>query len=141
MGSDRNALCECQSGKKFKHCCAIAKPRSSHRLAAVVLILFVAAAAWGVYGVTKRVFSADNSADGAALPSRPPGPPPPGKEWSYEHGHWHDTQSAVLPKPAGPAPPGKVWSVEHGHWHDLDGGEPATVQAPPVPDSDVNYSE
>jgi hypothetical protein len=22
--------------------------------------------------------------------------------------------------PPGPAPPGKVWSPEHGHWHDID---------------------
>jgi hypothetical protein len=23
-----------------------------------------------------------------------------------------------IPQPPGPVPPGKVWSPEHGHWHD-----------------------
>lgn len=139
MGSDRNALCECQSGKKFKHCCALAKPRSSHRLATAAVILFALLAVWGIYGVTKRTFSGEDSAGSATIASRPPGPAPPGKEWSYEHGHWHPTQSAALPRPEGPPPPGKVWSVEHGHWHDLAGNEPLPVEVDPV--ESVSYSE
>jgi hypothetical protein len=77
-----------------------------------------------------------------------PGPAPPGKVWSPEHGHWHDippegsqpvapppgadgsmsltpmqpmpaaTPLTPGPQPEGPVPPGKVWSPEHGHWHD-----------------------
>ena len=26
--------------------------------------------------------------------------------------------TGLTPQPPGPAPPGKVWSPEHGHWHD-----------------------
>lgn len=32
---------------------------------------------------------------------------------------------AGTPQP-GPAPPGKVWSPEHGHWHDANAAAPAT---------------
>lgn len=148
MASDRNSPCACKSGKKYKHCCAVASPRSSHRLAAVLLILFVAAAAWGMIGVARRAISADVGTASQTVASRPPGPAPPGKEWSYEHGHWHDIESAAIPPPAGPVPPGKVWSAEHGHWHDLDGGEPLPTQFAPEPeaveavtDSEVSYTE
>jgi hypothetical protein len=27
-------------------------------------------------------------------------------------------QGSARPQPPGPVPPGKVWSAEHGHWHD-----------------------
>jgi hypothetical protein len=78
------------------------------------------------------------------LTPQPPGPVPPGKVWSPEHGHWHDIPGAppppamigptdttpappgspgnpvsYTPQPPGPVPEGKVWSPEHGHWHDL----------------------
>ena len=64
------------------------------------------------------------------LTSTAPGPAPPGKVWSVEHGHWHDAPlgtttlpdqpetSAPRSQPPGDPPPGKVWSPEHGHWHD-----------------------
>jgi hypothetical protein len=28
----------------------------------------------------------------------------------------------ITPQPPGPPPPGKVWSAEHGHWHDAPPG-------------------
>jgi hypothetical protein len=70
---------------------------------------------------------------GTAGVAQPPGDPPPGKVWSAEHGHWHDSNEenpGALPPPGDP-PPGKVWSVEHGHWHDIGTGE----GAPPLADS------
>jgi len=97
----------------------------------------------------------------------PPGPVPPGKVWSSEHGHWHnasgqspsapagqqpasagsstrtanpsglapDPDTGLYPQPPGPVPPGKVWSPEHGHWHN----EPANLAAddPATRDEDV----
>lgn len=73
------------------------------------------------------------AAPGAAAP---PGPVPPGKEWSAEHGHWHDAKGAEpeplhldpsngmpwdhkyeLKQPEGEAPDGMTWSAAHGHWH------------------------
>jgi hypothetical protein len=74
----------------------------------------------------KPLWSGDT---GQVAGSQPPGPAPPGKVWSPEHGHWHDvspTTSPVSAQPPGPAPPGKVWSPEHGHWHDVS---PAPVVA------------
>jgi len=34
------------------------------------------------------------------------------------------------PQPAGPAPPGKEWSVDHGHWHDAPGAGSALTPMP-----------
>jgi hypothetical protein len=91
--------------------------------------------------------AAPRAAGGGTLPAaggntprpQPPGPTPPGKVWSPEHGHWHDANpagaspiqvqssqapinttpaKAPTPQPPGTPPPGKVWSPEHGHWHD-----------------------
>jgi hypothetical protein len=76
----------------------------------------------------------------ASIPSEPPGPAPPGKVWSKEHGHWHDLapespQVSIPSEPPGPAPPGKVWSKEHGHWHDLtpESGRVSVPSEPPGP--------
>jgi len=80
---------------------------------------------------------------GGATP--PPGPTPAGKQWSPEHGHWHDAPRTIygsdlpgkvastqmqVPQPAGPAPVGKVWSTQHGHFHDAPGRSTAPGAAP-----------
>ena len=79
------------------------------------------------------------TADAPVL-TEPPGPAPPGKEWSAEHAHWHSIDGPTdevpriqdplsgttlqrevkLERPPGPAPEGKVWSEAHAHWHDAD---------------------
>ncbi len=56
-----------------------------------------------------------------------------------------------LGRPPGPPPPGKVWNEEHGHWHDAASAEPAgEFQLPAeeleeawteLPEEDVSYSE
>ena len=72
----------------------------------------------------------DSSSDNLTTQSRtftpqPPGPVPPGKVWSPEHGHWHEAaptqqqSGPPFPQPPGPVPDGKVWSPEHGHWHNV----------------------
>ncbi len=65
---------------------------------------------------------------GDGLTPQPPGPPPEGKVWVAEHGHWHNepgitsgTPGELTPQPPGPAPEGKVWAPEHGHWHPTSG--------------------
>lgn len=63
------------------------------------------------------------------LTPQPPGPPPEGKVWSAEHGHWHNepgtssgtSSGEFTPQPPGPPPEGKVWAPEHGHWHNAPG--------------------
>jgi hypothetical protein len=46
--------------------------------------------------------------------------PPPGQQYT------------PAPQPPGPVPPGKVWSVEHGHWHDAPAAQITPVPAPPA---------
>ena len=68
-------------------------------------------------------FGAQPSSSANEKYPHPPGPAPEGKVWSYEHGHWHNSQEAkadqgqLVPQPPGDPPPGKTWSAEHGHWH------------------------
>jgi hypothetical protein len=107
-----------------------------------LLVLIGLVATVGVVGAItgRRQQAASAIAQPGAAPMNPgrpqPGPAPPGKVWSTEHGHWHDASAPAgggpspvtiqqttatagnVPQPAGQAPPGKVWSPEHGHWHD-----------------------
>ena len=146
MRVGRNETCPCGSRKKFKSCCAgkTAVPKG------LIVLLVVFALIAGVAFIPSRdkgeratpLAPAPRAA--ATKPGPQPGPAPPGKVWSVEHGHWHDvnptgtapasaikveqtrgntvpltpTATPGAPQPAGPVPPGKVWSVEHGHWHD-----------------------
>ncbi|MEW5875006.1 MAG: SEC-C metal-binding domain-containing protein [Candidatus Zixiibacteriota bacterium] len=176
----RNELCPCGSGKKAKNCHgegyrAAGKNRTVLLVGAVIALVAIVAVV---------MMQGDSNLPLQAGPARPmttttttpvttaqtpasqnlnapqPGPAPPGKVWSPEHGHWHDatgaqpagTQNvqipgaqpiqggtqAMTPQPPGPAPAGKVWSPEHGHWHDLPGAtagpaaQPAQ-QAPATP--------
>lgn len=141
MRVGRNEACPCGSGKKFKSCCAGKTQLPKGLLALLAAFVLIAAFAFIPRGD-------DSPTSAASLPAAPartnkpgpqPGPAPPGKVWSAEHGHWHDinvtpstpattpirvdqTSGAParnVPQPAGPVPAGKVWSPEHGHWHDL----------------------
>ncbi len=125
MKHRRNDPCPCGSGKKYKHCCEVkVGPLGRHK--SLVLVAGVVVIVGGVW-IGRAFFSSDA---GQGSLSRPPGPAPPGKVWSPEHGHWHDARpapatpgQALVPRPPGPAPPGKVWSPEHGHWHDTLPGQ------------------
>lgn len=141
MAIGRNEPCPCGSKLKYKNCCAGKSQRGvSKGLIALLAVIAIIAAVGVIGAITGRnKESAIPAATGgvATSPGKPqPGPAPPGKVWSVEHGHWHDagapagnapspvqiTQSKapvkMVPQPAGQAPPGKVWSPEHGHWHD-----------------------
>ncbi len=129
MKQERNDLCNCGSGRKYKNCHGKKRSggSSSSRWIYLLLGALVIIAGIAVYSPsseappTPQRRSLPNQ---AGLTSLPPGPAPPGKVWSPEHGHWHDapatdqTQTGLTPPPPGPAPAGKVWSAEHGHWHD-----------------------
>lgn len=168
----RNDLCPCGSGKKMKACHPDGVARVSKNRNLLLIGLGVAA----VVVVAAAMMREDTSAPPRANPSRPmtpptqnatnpisqgagtpqPGPAPPGKVWSPEHGHWHDQPGATppsagqsqqvklpapqkpgvagpnqpaaanTPQPPGIAPEGKVWSPEHGHYHDPPKTAPAT---------------
>ena len=128
----RNDSCHCGSGAKYKNCHAKSESNKPVPLLFGVVVLIVA-----------FLFFTDNPASGSKNQniSKPFIPQktgknklernaPPGKVWSSEHGHWHDSNNphhsfAIDSKLNGnalqnqvEAPPGKVWSPEHGHWHD-----------------------
>lgn len=87
----RNDLCHCGSGKKYKNChMNIESSGRGWNKAFVVATILVVLAGIGIVGyVTNTQKNAE--AQGGYTPAPPPkGEAPPGKVWSYEHGHWHD---------------------------------------------------
>jgi len=108
---------------------------SSSQTLVIVAIIFLILL-WFLFFETKPTSVTTSYTPAPLNPKKPnltstaPGPAPPGKVWSEEHGHWHDAPLAptTLPsqpgitepksQPPGDPPPGKVWSPEHGHWHD-----------------------
>jgi hypothetical protein len=66
----RNDTCPCGSGKKFKHCCASKKDRSSRALMAVLIAVVLLA----VILIVSNARRSSNT----------------GLVWSPEHGHYHD---------------------------------------------------
>jgi hypothetical protein len=136
---DANSSCPCGSGRKFKRCCgspAARAERERHATMtwAAMLALVLAGAVATIFWMRGSGSSPPSVGTQAVQSGGPPGPAPPGKVWSVEHGHWHDIDpssglasepglgAGSHPAPPGPAPAGKVWSPEHGHWHDADGG-------------------
>ena len=130
----RNDTCHCGSGKKFKNCHGKTTEISSQTwLIVAVIFLFLL---WFLFFQTSPPPETTSYSPAPLIPqnqnltSTAPGPAPPGKVWSVEHGHWHDAPlgtktlpaqpetSAPRSQPPGDPPPGKVWSPEHGHWHD-----------------------
>ena len=75
----RNDACECGSGKKFKHCCALKQRTGASRL----MLALVAGAI--LVAILAAIFSARN--DSA-----------PGRVWSAEHGHYHDASGREVPR-------------------------------------------
>jgi len=139
--------CPCGSGRKYKRCCRLKQAEFAPGRRRRRMFRNVGLAIVGVGVLFGLVFHNLTESRGLAqqpsgtplraapqdLATQPPGPAPPGKVWSSEHGHWHnlpegsgESASNTPPggPPPGPAPPGKVWSYEHGHWHNLPGGAP-----------------
>ena len=92
--SGRNDTCQCGSGKKFKNCHGKTIERSSQTWVIVaVIFLFLL---WFLFFETKPPAEATSYSPAPLIPKKPnltstaPGPAPPGKVWSVEHGHWHD---------------------------------------------------
>jgi hypothetical protein len=86
MSTARNASCPCGSGLKYKHCCVgkTTLHKQPKLTGAVLAILFLGGLLLVGIGLTRS--------DGDSNFSAPPGPAPPGKVWSPEHGHWHDVR-------------------------------------------------
>jgi hypothetical protein len=88
----RNDPCQCGSGKKYKNCCGAKSSVGNRTLLIGGGVVLVALAIWFGRGIL------------GGGGSGPPGPAPPGKVWSTEHGHWHDAQPVDGGQPAGTQP-------------------------------------
>jgi len=75
MKTGRNDACPCGSGRKHKNCC-LKSGGGREWLGTIVWILLLALMGGGIL---------------AALWDRPGTEAPPGKVWSEEHGHYHDS--------------------------------------------------
>lgn len=89
----RNDLCHCGSGKKYKNCHMNSETSSvGMNKAFVISGILVALIAIGIIGYYMNSVNKATEAQGQGFnPSpQPAGEAPPGKVWSYEHGHWHN---------------------------------------------------
>ena len=129
--SGRNDLCPCGSGKKMKAChpngvAPVSKNRNILLIGLGVAVVAVVAAA----------MTREDSGPLQATPNRPMSPPMQAPARSATQNQARPaTQNAGANTPQpGPAPPGKVWSPEHGHWHDEPsaGAAAATNQSRPM---------
>jgi hypothetical protein len=75
----RNDACECGSGRKFKHCCALKQNRGPSRL--------VLALVGGLILIAIIVALSSTKSDST-----------PGRVWSAEHGHYHDASGREVPR-------------------------------------------
>ncbi|MEQ9424254.1 MAG: SEC-C metal-binding domain-containing protein [Cyclobacteriaceae bacterium] len=87
----RNEPCPCGSGKKYKNCHMNAEQNKGGKNKSLIiggiLILLLIIGIFGAY-VNSQQAEVDNGRFTPGPP--PPGQAPPGKVWSYDHGHWHD---------------------------------------------------
>lgn len=74
----RNDPCPCESGKKFKHCCAA----KQHQMSALLLVVLIASAILAVVVIVVSVRQSSGS----------------GRVWSAEHGHYHDASGREIPR-------------------------------------------
>ena len=93
---NRNDLCYCGSGKKYKNC-HMGKPTAEKANKSFIIIgalaVIVVMAAISVFfsvqeSPQKNNRTTTNPVSAPVAP--PPGEAPEGKVWSSEHGHWHD---------------------------------------------------
>lgn len=74
----RNDPCPCESGKKFKHCCAA----KQHQMSPLLLVVLIAGAILAVAVIVVSVRQSSGS----------------GRVWSAEHGHYHDASGREIPR-------------------------------------------
>lgn len=88
----RNDPCHCGSGKKYKNCHMNSETSKRGMSKAFMMVgLLLAILAIGIIGYLVNTNKAIEAQGNGFKPSPPPaGEAPPGKVWSYEHGHWHD---------------------------------------------------
>ena len=136
MKIGRNDPCHCGSEKKFKHCHQKKNLKNNNQyiligvfvIAIIVFFIIDSSANNQSNIVPSNTLTNTNNLFSKAKPSTPA---PPGKVWSEEHGHWHDTpKNQNLPpnlinvpsrkkntEKNNLTPESKVWDDNHGHYH------------------------
>lgn len=74
----RNDPCPCESGKKFKQCCAA----KQNQMSPLLLVALIAGAVLAVVVIVTSVRRSSSS----------------GQVWSAEHGHYHDASGREIPR-------------------------------------------
>lgn len=116
MKPGRNEPCPCGSGKKYKNCHEERENNTFLSRGMIALIVTLALLfGFAIYASLKRPDEAETTRKVVATaPASVPSASPanavgaPGAQQAF----------TPAPQPPGPPPAGKVWSVEHGHWHD-----------------------
>ena len=104
MKVGRNDPCPCESGKKYKHCCAREQERQAalrDSIGKAVFWVFGPLVVIGIVAISISALRGPQASEGAR------------RVWSAAHGHWH------LIGPDGTeveARPGLVWSDEQGRF-------------------------
>lgn len=133
--ADRNELCHCGSGQKYKRCCAGTDAKKAQfpvGLTVLIAGIVIVAAIGFAPGILDRDAEPSTSASMAPIATVPTTAAP-----STTAAPAVAAANPMQPgaaQPAGEAPAGKVWSVEHGHWHDAPAANPAIqIQSEPLP--------
>jgi hypothetical protein len=122
--TERNQLCPCGSGLKYKKCCV--EKEATTKVPRGVLILVGAIALIAALGFVPSLLDNDAATTpasaaraSAATPLAAQGAASPGLATPAKPGS---------DAPPGAAPAGKVWSKEHGHWHDANAKQQSPIQ-------------
>ena len=129
MKVGRNEPCHCGSGKKFKQCHDKKDIGKINQLfligflsLAFILLMFFSSSASIDHPISANKSPQPFNFQGNKLTKQPEGKAPPGKVWSDEHGHWHDSPTSILENKRNSSiekhNDGKVWNADHGHYHE-----------------------
>ena len=135
--SDRNQICPCGSGQKYKKCCAD-KDKKKAQFPAGLIVLIAGIVVAVAVGFAPRLMKSDTPETAAApvatAATAPSAMAPSGAAPATPQAAVQPVAQPGSPQPEGVAPAGKVWSVEHGHWHDAPAANPAIqIQSQPLP--------
>ena len=129
MKVGRNEPCHCGSGKKFKQCHDKKNTGNINQLYFIgfsflvfMLLMFFSSSNSNEHSSAANKSTQPFNLQENKLTKKPEGKAPPGKVWSVEHGHWHDSPTSMPESKENSSieknNDGKVWNADHGHYHE-----------------------